>query len=207
MKAIVGQKVGMTQTINEDGSVTPVTIVSTKPGVLTQVKTLENDGYNALQIGFGTCKESDLSKPVAGHVKPSKATPKTIVEFRPSTDDFEAPEVGASFNTEQFEVGDKVTISSTSKGKGFAGTVKRWNFNTSARSHGGNGVVRRAGSIGSMYPQKVFKGKKMAGQMGNDKVTLRNIEVVLVDATKNIIGLKGPVPGPKKTQVTIRGEA
>ena len=157
-----------------------------------------------MQVAFD--KGKNLSKAVAGHVKPAKVTPKYIREFRVE----KLPEgikVGDTLNVSSFELGETVHVTGTSKGKGFAGTVKRHNFNTSKKTHGGNGNVRKPGSIGSMYPQKVFKGKKMAGHMGNERVTVKNLTVAYVDLDSNLIGLKGAVPGPKKGLVMIGGNA
>ena len=168
------------------------------------MKSVETDGYNAVQVAFD--KGKNLSKAVAGHVKPAKVTPKYIREFRVE----KLPEgikVGDTLNVSSFELGETVHVTGTSKGKGFAGTVKRHNFNTSKKTHGGNGNVRKPGSIGSMYPQKVFKGKKMAGHMGNERVTVKNLTVAYVDLNSNLIGLKGAVPGPKKGLVMIGGNA
>ena len=204
MKTLLGTKIGMTQIIGEDGVVTPITLVQAGPVTVTQVKTVETDGYNAVQVAFGEGK--NLSKAVAGHVKPAEVTPKHLREFR--VDEIPADiKVGAKINVEAFELGDIVDVTGTSKGKGFAGTVKRHNFNTSKSSHGGNGNVRRVGSIGSMYPQKVFKGKRMPGRMGHDKVTVKNLTVAYIDAENNLIGLKGAVPGPKKGLISIGGKA
>lgn len=204
MKALLGTKIGMTQIISEDGRAVPVTLIQAGPVTVTQVKTVEKDGYNAVQVAYGEGK--NLSKAVAGHVKPAQVTPKKIREFRVS----ELPQdlkVGDKIDVNQFALGDVVDATGTSKGKGFAGTVKRHNFNTSKKTHGGNGNVRKPGSIGSMYPQKVFKGKRMAGRMGHDRVTVKNLEVAYVDATNNLIGLKGAVPGPNKGLVVIGGKA
>ena len=204
MKALLGTKIGMTQIIGEDGRVTPITLIQAGPVTVTQVKTVETDGYNAVQVAYGEGK--NLSKAVAGHVKSAKVTPKHIREFRVS----ELPEglkVGDAIDVNAFELGELVQATGTSKGKGFAGTVKRHNFNTSAKSHGGNGDVRRVGSIGSMYPQKVFKGKRMPGRMGHDTVTVKNLAVAYIDAETNLIGLKGAVPGPRKGLVVIGGKA
>ncbi len=204
MKALLGTKIGMTQIIGDDGVATPVTLVQAGPVTVTQVKSVESDGYNAVQVAFGEGK--NLSKAVAGHTKPAQVTPKHIREFRVDT----LPEdlkVGDKIDVSQFTLGDIVDATGTSKGKGFAGTVKRHNFNTSKKTHGGNGNVRKPGSIGSMYPQKIFKGKRMAGRMGHDRVTVKNLEVAYVDATNNLIGLKGAVPGPNKGLVEIGGKA
>lgn len=204
MKALLGTKIGMTQIIGDDGRATPVTLIQAGPVTVTQVKAVDTDGYNAVQVAYGEGK--NLSKAVAGHTKSAKISPKFIREFRVN----ELPadlKVGDSIDVSAFALGDMVDATGTSKGKGFAGTVKRHNFKTSAESHGGNGVVRRVGSIGSMYPQKVFKGKKMPGRMGGDRVTVKNLEVAYVDAVNNLIGLKGAVPGPRKGLITIGGKA
>lgn len=202
MKALLGTKIGMTQILAEDGTATPVTLIQAGPITVTQVKSVESDGYNAVQVAFGSGK--NLSKAVAGHVKTSKVSPKYIREFRVE----ELPgdlTVGGQFDVSAFALGDHVSATGTSKGKGFAGTVKRHNFNTSKSTHGGNGNVRKPGSIGSMYPQKVFKGKRMAGRMGGDRVTVKNLEVAYLDLENNLIGLKGAVPGPRKGLIIVNG--
>ena len=204
MKTLLGTKIGMTQILGEDGAAIPVTLVKAGPVTVTQVKTVEKDGYNAVQIGYGEGK--NLSNAVAGHVKPANVTPKTLREVR--VDEVaEDIKVGSTFDVTVFAVGDNVDVTGVSKGKGFAGTVKRHNFNTSKKTHGGNGNVRKPGSIGSMYPQKVFRGKRMAGRMGHDQVTVKNLTVAYVDADLGLIGLKGAVPGPKRGIVTIGGKA
>lgn len=204
MKALLGTKIGMTQIISPDGKAVPVTLIQAGPVTVTQVKSVEHDGYNAVQVAYGEGK--NLSKAVAGHTAPAQVTPKHIREFRVDS----LPEdikVGDAIDVSAFAVGDMVDATGTSKGKGFAGTVKRHNFNTSKKTHGGNGYVRRPGSIGSMYPQKVFKGKRMAGRMGAERVTVKNLEVAYVDATNHLIGLKGAVPGPRKGLIVIGGKA
>lgn len=204
MKVIFGTKIGMTQVLQGDGVLVPVTLLQTGPCTITQIKTEETDGYNAVQLAFGGGKKT--AKSVKGHVAKvdKELSPRIIKEFR----DFELSEeqkLGSSFDVSVFEVGDKVKVTGQSKGKGFAGTVKRHNFNTSQETHGGNGMVRRPGSIGSMYPQKVFKGKRMAGQMGAEQVTIKGLTVAYVDAGKHVIGIKGAVPGPKKSIITVVG--
>lgn len=201
MKALLGTKIGMTQILAEDGTATPVTLIQAGPVTVTQVKSLEKDGYNAVQVAFGLGK--NLSKAVAGHVASSKTSPKYIREFR--VDEITDFTVGDSIDVSAFALGDHVSATGTSKGKGFAGTVKRHNFNTSKKTHGGNGNVRKPGSIGSMYPQKVFKGKRMAGRMGGERVTVKNLEVAYLDAENNLIGLKGAVPGPRKSLIIVNG--
>ncbi|MBQ9029221.1 50S ribosomal protein L3 [Candidatus Saccharibacteria bacterium] len=204
MQVIIGTKIGMTQIIGEDGVVTPVTILQAGPATVTQIKTVEKDGYNAVQLGYGQSK--NLSKSVSGHVKKAgeNLSPKVLKEFRTEKE----PEVksGDTLTVEQFELGDKVTITGVSKGKGFAGTVKRWNFNESRNTHGFKGNIRRVGSIGSMYPQKVFKGKRMPGRMGHDQVTVKNLVIAYIDKENNLLGVKGAVPGPKKGVVTVEGD-
>ncbi len=204
MKALLGTKIGMTQIISESGVAIPVTLIQASPNTVTQVKSIESDGYNAVQVAYGEGK--NLSKAVAGHTSPAQVTPKYIREIRVT----ELPEglsVGNTIDVTAFALGDVVNATGTSKGKGFAGTIKRHNFNTSKATHGGNGNVRKPGSIGSMYPQKVFKGKKMAGRMGHDRVTVKNLVVAYVDLENNLIGLRGAVPGPKKGLVIIGGKA
>ncbi|MBQ3326133.1 50S ribosomal protein L3 [Candidatus Saccharibacteria bacterium] len=204
MQVIIGTKIGMTQIIGEDGVVTPVTVIQAGPTTVTQIKTTESDGYNAVQFGYGQGK--NLSKSVSGHVKKAgeNISPKVLKEFR--TEGEPEVKVGDIITVESFNLGDKVTVTGTSKGKGFAGTVKRWNFNESRNTHGFKGNIRRVGSIGSMYPQKVFKGKKMPGRMGHDQVTVKNLVVAYIDKENNILGLKGAVPGPKKGIVTVEGK-
>jgi len=189
----------MTSTISDNGVVEAVTLLLIEPSAITQVKTVEDDGYSAIQVGSGSAK---LGKALAGHVKPSKIMPKIIREFRVNelTEDLK---VGQTLSPEVFSVGDLVKVTGTSKGKGFAGTIKRHNFHLGRKTHGGRSY-RRPGSIGSMYPQKIFKGKKMAGQMGHERVTVSNLKIVLVDTEYNVIGVSGAVPGPRKGVVLIK---
>ena len=204
MQVILGTKIGMTQIIGEDGVVTPVTIIEAGPATVTQIKTTETDGYNAVQLGFG--KGKNLSKSVSGHVKKAgeNINPKVLKEFR--RDDIADVKLGDVITVEAFELGDKVAVTGISKGKGFAGTVKRWNFQESRNTHGFKGDIRKVGSIGSMYPQKVFKGKRMPGRMGHDQVTVKNLVVAYIDKENNLLGLKGAVPGPKQGNLTIEGK-
>ena len=204
MQVILGTKIGMTQIIGSDGVVTPVTIIEAGPATVTQIKTVESDGYNAVQLGFG--KGKNLSKSVSGHVKKAgeNINPKVLKEFR--RDDIADVKLGDTITVEAFELGDKVAVTGISKGKGFAGTVKRWNFQESRNTHGFKGDIRKVGSIGSMYPQKVFKGKRMPGRMGHDQVTVKNLVVAYIDKENNLLGLKGAVPGPKKGNLTIEGK-
>src|SRR5215475_8918154 len=177
MKALLGTKLGMTQLLQEDGVTIPVTLIQAGPCTVTQVKTVETDGYDAVQLGFGSGK--NLSNAVAGHVKAAGVTPKYIREFR-DVEVNDDVKVGAQFDVTSFEVGEHIDVTGTSKGKGFAGNVKRHNFTTSKKTHGSNGYARKPGSIGSMYPQKVFKGKRMAGRMGAERVTVKNLLIALI---------------------------
>ena len=205
MKALLGTKIGMTQIISEDGRAVPVTLIKAGPVTVTQVKTVDTDGYNAVQVGFDEGK--NLSKAVAGHLKAANVTPKHIREFRIADDTTEELTVGSTIDVTAFELGDVVDATGISKGKGFAGTIKRHNFERHKKTHGGKGNTRKPGSIGSMYPQKVFKGKRMAGRMGHDQVTVKNLVVSYIDVENNLIGLKGAVPGPKKGLIVIGGKA
>lgn len=190
----------MTSTISEDGAVKAVTLLSAEPNVITQVKTDETDNYTAIQVGMGMGKR--LGKSLLGHFKPSKATPAIIREFRTNeiTEDLT---VGATLTADVFSVGDSVQVSGLNKGKGWAGTIKRHGFHRGRKTHGG-GSYRRPGSIGSMYPQKIFKGKRMAGQMGNVTTTVKNLKIALVDTERNVIGVYGAVPGPRKGIVLVK---
>ena len=200
MKSLITRKVGMTSIINQDGVLTPVTLLSAEPNIVTQLKDTEKNGYNAVQVGTESAK---LTKASTGHFKNSKATPKVVREFR--VDEFEEGlSVGSVLDIDVFEVGDEVNVTGTSKGKGWAGTIKRHNFKRGRKTHGGRSY-RRPGSIGSMYPQKIFKGKKMSGQMGGDKVTVANLKVSLIDQENKIIGVSGAVPGPRKGLIIIKG--
>ncbi len=203
MKALITRKVGMTSTIAEDGTVAAVTLLSASPNVVTQVKTPETDGYTAVQVGFEEAKKQNTNKAQVGHFKGAGIMPKIIREFRTP----ELPEdlkVGTQINLEVFSVGDKVDATGVSKGKGWAGTIKRHNFHRGRKTHGGRSY-RRVGSIGSMYPQKIFKGKSMAGQMGHEQVTVKNLQVALVDLDRKVIGVTGAVPGPRQGIVILKG--
>jgi large subunit ribosomal protein L3 len=177
-------------------------LISAEPNVITQIKISEHDGYNALQVGTG--KTTKLKKPQVNHFKASKIQPKIVREFRVAEHDDEVS-IGSQITVADFEIGNKVKVTGLSKGKGWAGVIKRHNFHRGRKTHGG-GSYRRVGSIGSMYPQKIFKGKKMPGQMGNTQVTVRNLTISLIDTEHNIIGLKGSVPGPKNTVLVVKGE-
>jgi large subunit ribosomal protein L3 len=204
MQALITRKVGMTSAINEDGSVQAITLLSVGDHTVLAHKTAEKDGYSAVQVGAETTKK--LSKSVAGHVKKANgAQPKLIREFRISGETPEELNVGSKISADVFSVGDNVQVTGTSKGKGFAGAIKRHNFHRQRQTHGAKGATRKVGSIGSMYPQKIFKGKKMAGQLGHEQVTVRNLRVALVDAEKGVIGVTGAVPGPRKSVVILKG--
>jgi large subunit ribosomal protein L3 len=206
MKALITRKVGMTSTIAEDGSVQAVTLLSASPCVVTQVKTADKDGYTAVQLGFEDAKEQNTNKPQQGHFKSAGKMPKIIREFRVDTID-EDLKVGSTVNHEVFSIGDEIKVTGLSKGKGWAGTIKRHNFHRQRKTHGGKGNTRQPGSIGSMYPQHIFKGKKMAGQMGHEQVTVKGLKIALIDAELNIIGVTGAVPGPRKGIIEIRENA
>ena len=201
MKALLGTKIGMTQIIGEDGVTIPVTLIQAGPVTVTQVKSVETDGYNAVQVAYGEGK--NLSKAVAGHVKSAGVTPKEIREF--VIDDLGELKVGDSWDVTEFELGDVIDATGVSKGKGWAGTIKRHNFKRHRKTHGGKGNTRKVGSIGSMYPQKIFKGKRMAGHMGAEQVTVKNLKVAYISAADNLIGVKGAVPGPKKGLIVLGG--
>ncbi len=200
VKTLITRKIGMTSTISDDGAVKAVTLLSAEPNVITQVKTQETDNYTAVQVGMGMGKR--LGKSILGHLKPAKATPAIIREFR-TNEITEELTVGATLSADVFSVGDSVQVAGLSKGKGWAGTIKRHNFHRGRKTHGG-GSYRRPGSIGSMYPQKIFKGKRMAGQMGNENVTVKNLKIALIDMERNVIGVFGAVPGPRKGIVLVK---
>lgn len=201
MKALITRKVGMTSTIAEDGVTQAVTLLSASPCVITQVKTADKDGYTAIQLGAEEAKNTNKAQ--AGHFKAAGIMPKIVREFRVDeiTEDLK---VGEKINPEVFSVGDVVSVTGTSKGKGWAGTIRRHNFHRGRKTHGGRSY-RRVGSIGSMYPQRIFKGKRMAGQLGNVQVTVRNLKVAMVDTDLGVIGVVGAVPGPKNSVVVLKG--
>lgn len=216
MKALIGRKLGMTQIFDSEGNVERVTLIEAGPCIVTQVKTKTKDGYNAVQLGFGTAKQQ--ARPQMGHLKAANANPAVMREIRmrdldasevtaPAEGEEEITElglkVGAKLEVNEFEVGDKVQISGTSKGKGFAGTVKRHNFATGPKTHGSHNY-RAPGSIGSGYPEHVFKGMRMAGHMGSEQVTVRGSKVILVDSERNVLAVRGAVPGPRKGIVVVK---
>ena len=201
MKALITRKLGMTSTINEDGAVQAVTLLSVAEHTVLHHKTEEKDGYTAVQVGTEVAKK--LSKSVVGHLKNVAVTPKLIREFR-ITDIPEELNVGNKINADVFSVGDSVNVTGVTKGKGWAGTIRRHNFHRGRKTHGGRSY-RRPGSIGSMYPQRIFPGSRMAGQLGHDQVTIRNLKVALVDTENRVIGVTGAVPGPRKSIVIVKG--
>lgn len=203
-KAIIGKKIGMTQIFDENGKVIPVTVVEAGPCVIVQKKTLEIDGYTSLQMGYGDIKPKHVNKPMKGHFNKSDVAPKKVLrEFK--FDEPEAYNVGDIIKADVFAVGDRIDITGTSKGKGYSGVIKRWNFRRLKESHGSGPVVRHGGSIGACSdPSRVFKGKKMAGHLGAERVTIQNLRIVKIDLENNLIAIKGAVPGPRGSTVYIR---
>ena len=203
-KGIIGKKIGMTQIFDEIGNVIPVTVIEVGPCVVAQKKTTENDGYEAVQLGFIDAKEKQLSKPAKGHfAKAGVAAKKHLKEFR--LEDCSALNVGDTITAETFAAGEKVDVTGITKGRGYTGAIKRWNHHTLCSTHGVGPIHREVGSMGAnSTPSRVFKNKKMAGQYGNEQVTVLNLEVVKIDAEKNLIAVKGAIPGAKNGIVFIR---
>ena len=203
-KAIIGKKVGMTQIFDESGKVIPVTVIEAGPCVVTQKKTLEQDGYVSVQLGFENVKESKLTKPEAGHLKKAGVEAKKhLKEFK--LDAAADMNVGDVIKADTFAAGDKVDVVGTSKGHGYQGVVKRWNAGRTPMTHGGGPVHRHAGSMGSSSdPSRIFKGKIGAGQMGVEQVTIQNLDVVKVDSELNMLVIRGAIPGPKGGLVLIK---
>lgn len=202
MPGLIGRKVGMTSIYSAEGKATPCTVIEAGPCVVTQVKTQDRDGYEAIQLGFGERKESSTPSALKGHFKKAKTTPKSeLVEF----DGFEGVNLGDTVGVDLFEEGDFVNISGTSKGKGFQGVVKRHGFGGVGQStHGQHNRLRAPGSIGAAsYPARVFKGMRMAGQTGNKRVTIENLQILKVLADKNLVVVKGSIPGAKGSTVII----
>lgn len=202
-KAIIGKKIGMTQIFDENGKVIPVTVVEAGPCTIVQKKTVENDGYAAVQMGYGDVKPQRLNKPEKGHFAKADVAPKkTLKEFR--LDNSDALNVGDVVKADTFAVGDSVDVSGTSKGKGFAGAIKRHNQHRLKETHGTGPVHRQAGSMGACSsPSRIYKCKGMAGHMGAEKVTVQNLEIVKVDSENNLIAIKGAIPGIKGGIVVI----
>ena len=202
---LVGRKSGMTRVFTEDGASIPVTVVEVSPNRVTQIKELDSDGYRAIQVTAGSRKASKVSKSEAGHfAKAGVEAGNGLWEFRLGADD-EAPEVGSELTVERFEPGQKVDVAGKSKGKGFQGVIKRWNFKTQDATHGNSLSHRAPGSIGQCQtPGRVFKGKKMSGHMGAENVTTQGLEIVRVDAERNLLLIKGAVPGAPGGDVIVR---
>ncbi len=203
-KAIIGKKVGMTQIFDESGKVIPVTVIEAGPCVVTQKRTMEKDGYESMQLGFEDVAERKLTKPEAGHLKKEDLPMKRhLHEFR--IEDVSQVDVGDILKVDMFAAGEFVDVTGVSKGKGFQGTIKRWNGQRTPTSHGGGPVHRHAGSMGAnSTPSRIMKGKKMPGHMGAEQVTVQNLTVVKVDAELNLIAVRGAVPGPKGGLVYIK---
>ena len=202
-KGIIGKKLGMTQLFDENGKVVPVTIIEAGPCVVVQKKTVESDGYQAVQLGYGDVSVKKVTKPAKGHFDKADVAPKkTLREFR--LDDISGLSVGDIVKADTFAVGDHIDVVGTSKGKGYAGTIKRFNGHRLRESHGTGPVARHAGSNGSTStPSRVFKGKKLPGHLGAERVTIQNLTVVKIDAENNLIAIKGAVPGAKGSVVAI----
>ena len=202
-KALIGKKIGMTQIFDEKGNVIPVTVVEAGPCTVVTKKTMENDGYEAVQLGFGDVKVQRVNKPMMGHFKKADVAPKkTLREFKI---DIASVNVGDTLKADIFAVGEKVDVIGTSKGKGTAGAIKRWNFSRLKETHGTGPVARHAGSLGACSdPSRVYKGKKLAGHLGCERVTIQNLVVAKIDADNNLIAIKGAIPGPKGGIVVIR---
>ena len=202
-KGIIGRKIGMTQIFDEIGNVIPVTVIEAGPCVVAQKKTAENDGYDAVQLGFMEVKEKHMTKAEKGHFeKAGVAFKKHLKEFR--LDDCSALNVGDVIAADTFAEGDKVDITGMTKGRGYTGAIKRWNLHKLQATHGVGPIHRQSGSMGVIDPARIFKNKKMAGQYGNEQVTILNLKVVKIDAEKNIIAVKGAIPGAKNGIVFIR---
>ena len=202
-KGLIGKKIGMTQIFDEAGKVVPVTVIEAGPCVVTQLKTAENDGYEAVQLGFGDVSPKHTNKPMTGHFKKNDLPFKrTLKEFR--LDDISNVNVGDVLKADVFAAGDVIDVSGVSKGKGFQGAIKRHNQHRMTETHGTGPVVRQAGSMGACSsPSRIFKGKGMAGHMGAENVTVQNLVIVKIDAENNLIAIKGAIPGPKGGVVCI----
>ena len=202
-KGIIGKKIGMTQIFDEIGNVIPVTVIQAGPCVVAQKKTVETDGYNAIQLGFSDAKEKHLTKADKGHFeKAGVAFKKHLKEFR--LDDISAINVGDVITADTFAAGDKVDVTGMTKGRGYTGVIKRWNHHHLRMTHGTGPIHRQPGSMGVIDPARIFKNKKMAGQYGNEQVTVLNLKVVKIDSEKNLIAIKGAIPGAKDGIVFIR---
>lgn len=202
-KGLIGRKIGMTQLFDDHGNFIPVTVIEAGPCAVVQKKTEEKDGYEAVQLGFGDVKPNRVNKPLKGHFAKNNVAPKKVLrEFRLA--DTSALTEGAVIKADVFAAGEKVDVSGTSKGKGYAGAIKRWNFGRLKETHGTGPVARHQGSMGACSdPSRVFKGKKMPGHLGSEKVTVQNLEVVKVDAENNLIAVKGAIPGARGGYVVV----
>lgn len=202
-KGLIGKKIGMTQIFDEKGNVIPVTVVEAGPCVITQKKTIENDGYEAVQVGFGDVKAQRVNKAMKGHFAKNDVAPKKVLkEFR--LENIADVNVGDILKADVFAAGDRVDVIGTSKGHGTAGSIKRWNFSRLRESHGTGPVARHAGSLGACStPSRVYKGKKLAGHYGVDRTTVQNLTIAKVDVENNLIAVKGAIPGPKGGIVVI----
>ncbi|MBQ2252947.1 MAG: 50S ribosomal protein L3 [Clostridia bacterium] len=202
-KGIIGKKIGMTQIFDEKGNVVPVTVIEAGPCVVVQKKTVENDGYAAVQLGFGDVSPKHVNKPMKGHFDKADVAPKkTLKEFR--FEDCDTLNIGDIVKVDTFAVGDRVDVVGTSKGKGYAGAIKRWNFGRLRESHGTGPNARHAGSLGACSsPSRVFPGMKAAGHLGVERVTVQNLVIAKIDAENNLIAIKGAVPGPRKGIVVL----
>ena len=204
IKGLMGTKLGMTQVWDENNNLIPVTVVQAEPNVVTQLRNEEADGYTAVQIAYGAIDPRKVTKPLVGHFDKAGVTPRRhVVEIR--TADVANYELGQDLTVEQFEAGQKIDVTAQSKGKGFAGVIKRWNFSMQDATHGNSRSHRAAGSTGqNQSPGRVFKGKKMAGQMGDERVTVQNLEIVKVDAQRNLLLIKGAIPGAPGGDIIVR---
>ena len=202
MKGILGKKIGMTQVFAKDGKLIPVTVVSVEPNVVMQIKTKETDGYEAIQLGFATKKEKHSTKAEMGHAKKANAAPKRFLKEIKGVE-VSNYELGQEIKCDVFEAGEIVDVTGTSKGKGFQGVIKRYNQSRGPMGHGSQ-YHRGVGSMGTLRPMRVFKGKKLPGHMGNETVTIQNLEVVAIDLDENVIFIKGNIPGPKNSFVVIK---
>ena len=202
-KGIIGKKIGMTQIFDEIGNVIPVTVIEAGPCVVAQKKTAETDGYDAVQLGFVDAKEKHTNKPQQGHFEKAGVSAKRhLKEFR--LEGAASMNVGDVVSADTFVVGDKIDVTGTTKGRGYTGAIKRWNLHMLGKTHGIGPIHRQSGSMGVIDPARIFKGKKMAGQYGNEQVTVLNLKVVKIDGERNLIAVKGAVPGAKDGIVFIR---
>ena len=202
MKGILGRKIGMTQVFATNGKIVPVTVIEVEPNIVSQIKTVENDGYNAIQLATVEKKENRSNKPETGHLKKANTTPKRFLKEIRGVDVSEYT-LGQELKADIFSLGEMVDVTGTSKGKGTQGVIKRWNQSRGPMGHGSQ-YHRGVGSLGTMLPKRVLPGKKMPGHMGNEQVTIQNLEVIQIDLENNVILIKGNVPGPKKSLVLVK---